>query len=172
MKKILIALLGILLLANVGFATTDTGLVTLSAVTPVLTVAIDDVAFGAVALGYGYVKAVGALTFNTNVNWTLKVQSSTRGLEHTNATDRIILKCYYNLEGTPSPDPTVDNWMTEWKEVLWTGATQGDWLQLGTGTPIDKTVDPLPTLDFATEITATTPEGDYSTTVTLEILSV
>ena len=168
----LVALLGLMLLANIGFTESDTGAISISVITPTLTVSIGDVAFGIIPIDSGYTKAVGALTFSSNVNWILRMQSSTRGIQHSNGTDRLILKCYYAIDGTPSPDPTGANWGTDWIEVWWVDATPDEWLQLDTGAPVDKTVAPLPTLDFATQVTATTPDGDYATVVTLEILMV
>ena len=157
--------------AMVSFAATDNATIS-ATVGAARNVAMGDLAFG--SLSVGYTKAASDLTFNSNYAsnvlriWTANSPAA-RGM--VSGVNTIPLKYWFDKDGGTSPDPSVGtNWTDKWTAVGDT--TSGDSKnELYTGGPIDKSTAGDGTLDFATLIDLTTQEGSYSTLLQLEIVS-
>lgn len=155
--------------AMVSFAA-DNDTATISAdVGAVRNVAMGDLGFGSLAVGYHKVES--DLTFNSNYAsnvlriWTANAE----GPGMVSGTNTIPLRYNFDIGGADSPAPTVGNWGSDWTEVSNVPATPS--VLFPDEGPIDKSTAGDATLDFATLIESTTQEGSYSTVLNLEIVT-
>lgn len=153
--------------AMVSFANVSTTATISATVGAIESVAMSALGFSGLTVGYN--KAESDLTFKTNYAtnalriWT----ENAAGPGMVSGTNTIPLRYNFDIGGTDSPAPTAGNWDTNWTEVSNVPATPNVLYNLG---PIDKSTAGDATLDFATKIESTTPEGSYSTTLNLEII--
>lgn len=157
--------------AVVSFADVDTSATISATVGPAESVAMPNLAFG--SLTVGYTKAVSSVTFNSNYGsnvlriWT---DNSPEGPGMVSGTNTIPLKYFFSETGASAlTDPiTETSWGTEWTEVSNVPATPSG--LFSNEEPIDKSTAGDATLDFATKIESTTQEGSYSTVLQLELV--
>lgn len=163
---VLVLTLGLVTMgAMVSFAVVSSTATISATVLEAESVAMGNLDFGSLSVGYTKGTPDPALTFNSNyASNSLRIWTADEGM--VSGEDTIALKYFFSETGASAlTDPiTETSWGTEWTAVtttptpLWSGGT------------IDKSTAGDATLDFATVIDLTTAPGSYSTVLNLEII--
>lgn len=168
-KTLLIALLmvGLLCSHSLG-AETDNALLSATIILPARNVAMGDITFPLIRSdGLSYVKVSSDLTFSSTLDaWVLGMWNTNPGTMMS-GTYAIPIHYWFDEGGASSPEMTGVNWGTSWANIVSDAKVT---LATGTGV-IDKSTPGNSTLDFGVRVDTGQPDGDYTTTVYLEMIS-
>ena len=167
MKKIIIALLGVMLLANVGFAETTTPSITASILTPVRAVSMGDVAFGLFLSGSESKSAADTdLAFSSNYTYQLSFWGDNAGLLHIGGTR--VIPLYYAWSGTEIPLPAAEKIGLSMDSPWILVPLEAEPMILS-GSSCDYDAGNS-TFALGLHISTTVPEGDYATVLHFDIV--